>query len=80
MYQNLLKEGSGDHKYLSCQDLQELFFEVLRSEIELDKVDLVCAETVKPKPTGSNSSFITYAITSYFSGVWLYKIGYLITQ
>ena len=80
MYQNLLKEGSGDHKYLSCQDLQELFFEVLRSEIELDKVDLVCAENLKYKPTGNDSVFIDHSNTIDFSGIWLDISGYLITQ
>ena len=47
MYQNILKEGNGDHKYLRCIDLCYENFEVLCSAITLDKVDLVCAETVK---------------------------------
>ena len=50
------------------------------SAITLDKVDLVCAETIKNKPTGNHSGFITYSNKIYFSGIWLYNSGYIITQ
>ena len=50
------------------------------SVIALDKVDLVCVETVKDKPTGNDSGFITYSITICFLGIQLDNIGYLITQ
>ena len=43
IYKRLLKEGNGYHKYLRCSDLQDKNFEILRSAILLDKVDLVCA-------------------------------------
>ena len=59
-HQNVLKEGNGDYNYLRCPDLQDNNFEVMSSEITLDKADLVCAETVKAKPTRNNSFFITY--------------------
>ena len=42
-----LKEGNGDHKYLRCPVISEYKFDILRSEIALDKIDLDCAETVK---------------------------------
>ena len=60
MYQKILKAGNGDHKYLIYPDLLYKSFEVLRSAIPLDKVDLVCEKTVKVKPTGNDSGFITY--------------------
>ena len=47
MYQNLLKVSNSDNKYLMCPDLWENKFEVMRSKIALDKIDLECAETVK---------------------------------
>ena len=59
LYQKILKEGNGDHKYLRCTDLWYNNFEVLRSEIALDKVNLECAETVKYKPTRNYSGFIS---------------------
>ena len=52
----------------------------MSSDIALDKVDLVCAETVKAKPTVNDSGVITYSNTIYFSGIWLDNSGYLITQ
>ena len=50
MYQNFLKKGNGDHRFLMCPDLQYKNFEVLLSPIKLYKVDLECAKTVKYKP------------------------------
>ena len=47
MYQKILKAGNGDHKYLIYPDLLYKSFEVLRSEIPLDKVDLVCEKLLK---------------------------------
>ena len=52
----------------------------MQSAIELDKVDLVCAETVKSKPTVNYSGFITYSNTIDFSGKWFDNSGYIITQ
>ena len=60
MYENILKEGNYSHKFSRSPDLQENNFQVLHSEIALDKVDLGCAATVKDKPTGNDSDFITY--------------------
>ena len=45
-------------------------FKVLYSVLALDKVDLVCAETIKAKPTVNNSGFITYSNQIYFSSIW----------
>ena len=52
----------------------------MRSEIKLDKVDLVWAETFKAKPTGNDSVFITYTNTIYFVVIRLNKSGYIINQ
>ena len=52
----------------------------MRSSITLDKVDLVCAENLKYKPTGNDSVFIDHSNTIDFSGIWLDISGYLITQ
>ena len=79
MYQDILKKGNGAHKYLRCPDLWDNNFEVLRSEIALDKVDLGCTETGNSKPTRNDSGFITYQ-KHYFSGIWLDNSGYLIPQ
>ena len=49
--------------------------EVVCSEILLNKVYLECSETVKSKPTGNGSGFITYSNTINVSGTWLGKIG-----
>ena len=43
VYQKILKEGNGDHNYLRLIEVQDKNFDVLRSEIVLDKFDLVCA-------------------------------------
>ena len=55
MYKNILKEGNGDQKYIRWPDLWDNFFEVMSSTIALDKVKLMCAETVKDKPTINDS-------------------------
>ena len=80
MYSKLLKEVNGDHKYLRRPDIWYSNFEVIRSSITLDKVDLVCAENLKYKPTGNDSVFIDHSNTIDFSGIWLDISGYLITQ
>ena len=54
MYQNILKEGYGVQKFLRCTYLRYNSFAFLHSEIALDKVDLLCSEPVKSKPTGNN--------------------------
>ena len=60
MYKNTLKEVKGNQKYLIFPDLQDKNFEILRSAIILNKVDLVCAETVNNKSNGNDSGFIIY--------------------
>ena len=65
MYQQLLKEGTSDHKYLRFPYLQDNNFEDLWSEIALNKVDLVCAETDKTEPTINDSGFITNYYTFF---------------
>ena len=70
MYQKFLKEVNGDHKFLRCTDLRDNNFEVMHSAI--------AAETVKSKPTGNDSVFITYSSTINFSVKWLGNSGYLI--
>ena len=80
IYQKLLKEGNGDHKFLRCSDICDNHFEVLSSEIALDKEDFECAGTVKDKPAGNDSGFITYSNTINSTSKWLDNSGYLITQ
>ena len=80
IYQNILKEGNGNKKCLRFPDIQDNKFDILRSAIVLDKVDQVCEETVRAKPTGNDSGFITYSKNIYISGIWLYNSGYIITQ
>ena len=80
VYQKLLKEGNGDNKFLRCPYLQDNNLGVMCSSIQLDKVDLECAETVRAKPTGNDSGSIVYSKTINFSGIWLDNSGYLITQ
>ena len=77
LYQNLFKEGNGDHKYLMFTDIRDNNFEVLHSAIALDKVDLEFSETVKAKPTKNNSGFITYSNTISFSSNFLEKVAIL---
>ena len=52
----------------------------MRSTIALDKIDLDCAETVKAKPIGNGSVFITYSNTIKFSVKYLDNSGYIINQ
>ena len=63
-----------------CPDIRGNNFEVLHSNITLDKVDMVFSETVKDKPTEDYSGFITYSNTIYISGIQLDNCGYLINQ
>ena len=46
----------------------------------LDKVDLEFEETVKVKPTGNDSGFITYSNTINFASKWLDTSGYILNQ
>ena len=80
MYQRFLKEDNVDHKFLRCPYFRDNNFEVLRSSITLDKFDLYYKETVKAKPTGNDSVFITHSNTINFASKWLDNSGYLITQ
>ena len=52
----------------------------MRSAISLDKVNLEYAETVKDKPTGKDTDFVTYSNTINFVIKWLDNNGYLRTQ
>ena len=63
---NFFKEFNGDQKYIRCPDLRDNNFEVMHSAITFYKVDLTCAETVKYKPTGNDSGFITYSNKTHF--------------
>ena len=58
IYQSLLKEVNGGNKYLGFPYLLDNNFEVLLSDITMDKVDLVCAETVKTKSIVNDSDFV----------------------
>ena len=80
IYWELLKGGNIDHKYLSCPYLQGNNFDIIHSAIPLEKVDLVCAETVKSKSTGNDSCFIMYLNIIYFYVIQLDNSCYLITQ
>ena len=80
MYQNIFKEGIGGHKYLRCTYLRYTIFEVLHLEIELDKIDLDCAENIRSKPVRNYSGFITYSNTINFGIKVLDKSGYIITH
>ena len=66
LHHNLLKEVNVDNKYLSCLDIWDKKFEVFRSLIALNKVNLDFAETVKAKPTRNDLGFITYSNTINF--------------
>ena len=61
-----MKKDNGDHKYLRCPDLRYNNFQVLRSAIALDKINLDYAENFKAKPTGNDSGFITYSTHNHF--------------
>ena len=52
----------------------------MSSAIALDKVELVCTESVKPKSTRNDLVFIAYSNIIYIAGISLYNIGYLLTQ
>ena len=52
----------------------------MRSAITLDKVDLLCADIVKAKPTGNDHGLIRYLDTVYLYGFCLDNCVYLITQ
>ena len=80
MYNIFLKEGNGGHKFSRCIYLRDNNFEVLRSEITLDKVSIDCVETVKAKPTGNYSDFITYSNTINFASKLLDNSDYQITK
>ena len=43
----------------------------MRSAIALDKLYMVCTETVKAKPIENDSVFINYKNTIFFSVIWL---------
>ena len=58
IYQNLLKEGNGNKKYLRCPDILYNNFGVMCSATALDRVDLVYEDTVKDKLTINDSGFI----------------------
>ena len=60
LYQKLLKEDNGYQKCLRCKDVRDKNLEFLCSENSWDKVDLEWSETIKAKPTGNNSGYITY--------------------
>ena len=70
MYNDILKEFNGDHKFLRCTNLRNNSFEFMRSTIALDKLDLVCAETIKAKPDGNYSVFITYSERLFSDFIW----------
>ena len=80
IYKKIVKEGNGYHDYLRCTYIRYNNFEVLCAAIKMYEVDLECAETVKARPTGNDSCFITYSNTLYFSGILLHNIDYLIIQ
>ena len=60
IYQRILKEGNGDHNCLKCTYFQYKNFDILRTSITLDKIDPVCSDSVKEKPTRNHAGFITY--------------------
>ena len=80
MYQNLSKEGNSDSKFLRCPDLLYNKCEVVPSAIALYKVDLDFAATVKAKPTGNDSGFITYSNKINVTSKLLNNSVCLITQ
>ena len=61
MYQMILKEGNDDYTYLRRQYLGDNNFEVVFSEISLDKLDVDCAENIEAKPIRNDSGLITYS-------------------
>ena len=75
-----MKEGNVGQKISRCPNIRDNNFNVLRSAIALNKVDLECAENVRAKPTGNNLSFITYSNTIDFSGIWLDNSDYIVNK
>ena len=66
--------------YSSCPYIRDNNFDILNSDIALDKADPVFEKTIKAKSTRNDLGFITYSNTIYFSGIWLYKCGYILTR
>ena len=77
IYQRILKNGDGGHKYLRCPYLRDSDFDILCPDIALDKVEQTCGKTVKAKPNEKYSGFITYSNRVYFYCIWLDKYVYL---
>ena len=75
-----MKEVNDDHKFLRFQYIWYNNFEVLCSEISLDKVIPECAGTVKAKRTGKYSGFYYLLKHNQFSSKSLDKSDYQITQ
>ena len=48
-YQNFFKELNNDHSFLQCSYFQDNSFEVIHTDIPLDKIPLVCAKTYLDK-------------------------------
>ena len=78
IHQNSLEEVNVNPKISMCSDFWQKNFDVLRSEIMLNKVYLECEDTVKSKPNGNDSDFITYWKKTNFTGKWLDNSGYII--
>ena len=69
MYQKLLKESNGDHKYFKCTGILNNKLYGLCSENLFDRVEWVCSETVKAKYAANDSSYIIYSNSIYFVGI-----------
>ena len=80
IYQRLLKEGNGDHKYLRYPDIWNNNFEVMLIAIKLDRIEIAWVEIVIAKIIGNDAGFITYSNKIYFDDLWLDNCGYLINQ
>ena len=59
IYQRLLKEVNGDHKYLRCLCIKDKHFNIMCTDIALDRVNLAWEEKFREKPTGNDAVFIT---------------------
>ena len=77
--QRILREGNGDHKYLRCPYLQDKFLGYVYRYF-IYKVEFVCAQKDRAKPTSNYSGFITYSNTIGFSGSWLDNCSCLINE
>ena len=66
IYHGIFKEVNGDKKYLSCTYLLYNNFEFLRAATTLDKVYIVCSETVREKPTGNDTGLLPTQTQFYF--------------